>query len=168
MKISKRKKSPRLQQQFADCLKVPDKFGSALAARILAREGDERGIIKLRQLAVDNDHKIRFEAVMYLGETADVNSQDLFIKSLKDENLEVRAAAIYALGRTGDSSIVPLLQQAYEEATRYETLLETKLKSGLKEEKLRQEYGFRVFDFRETLQRALETIPRKGGPKPAE
>jgi|GEM_PF-3136676 len=164
IQIGKRKENPRLKQQLADLLKAEDKLTVALAARALALLGEGKGLPRLRDLARDREAKLRFEAMIYLGEVEDAKSKDLFLQGTKDQNLMVRAAAIHALGRIGEASLIPLLQRAGEEALRYEGMLDAKQKQGTSEGTLRQLYGYRVYDLRETLQQALEMIRTRAAP----
>jgi len=164
IQIGKRKENPRLKQQLAGLLKGEDKMTVARAARALALLGDGKGLPRLRDFTKDQEAKLRFEAVMYLGEVGDVKSKDLFLQGTKDENLIVPAAAIHALGRIADPSFIPRLQQACDEALRYGGTLDTKLKQGMSEKVLREQYGYRVYDLRETLQEALERVQTKPGP----
>ncbi|MDH7499107.1 MAG: HEAT repeat domain-containing protein [candidate division NC10 bacterium] len=164
IQIGKRKGNPRLKQQLAGLLKGEDKMTVALAARALAHLGEGKGLLKLRDFTKDAEAKLRFEAMMYLGEVGDVKSRDLFLRGTRDENLMVRAAAIHALGKIGDPSSIPRLQQACDEALRYESVLDGKLKAGTSEKALREQYGYRVYDLRETLQQALEGLQTKASP----
>jgi len=160
--IGKRGKPRALGGRLADLLKERDKTAVTLAARALALLGEEAGRTKLRELAGDGDPRIRSDALLYLGEAADADAKEILITRLEDESLAVRACAMYGLGRIGDSSAVPVLQKAFEAANEYQEELAKRLKAGTSEAALRDQYGYRVFDLRQTLQEALESIRRSG------
>jgi HEAT repeat protein len=82
---------------------------------------------------------------------------------VKDDNLAVRACAMYALGRIGDASMIATLRKAFEGSTDYMATLEKQLKESSSEEALKQKYGVGVFDLRQTLQEAIDTIQKKDG-----
>jgi HEAT repeat protein len=91
-----------------------------------------------------------------LGALPDRGGADGARRRLKDDNLAVRATAIYALGRIAGAAAAAELRAAGQDALAYETQLEAKRRSaGESEETLRQRYGLGVFDLRETLQQAL-------------
>ncbi len=159
--VGKRGKVPALTSRLADLLKERDKVTVLLAARTLTQLGDEAGFLKLRALATDKDGKVRSEAVLYLGEAADGKAEPILIKSLDDDNLAVRASAIYALGRIGDGSLIPTLNKAFGAANDYQEELAKRLKNGGDEATLRDQYGYGVYDLRQTLQEAIDSI-RKG------
>ncbi len=159
--VGKRGKVPALTSRLADLLKEQDKATVLLAARTLAQLGDEAGFLKLRALATDKDGKVRSEAVLFLGEATDAKAMPILIKSLDDDNLAVRASAIYALGRIGDGSLIPILNKAFGSANDYQEELAKRLKGGSDEAMLRDQYGYAVYDLRQTLQEAIDSI-RKG------
>jgi len=76
-------------------------------------------------------------------------------RRLKDDNLAVRATALYALGRIAGAAAATELRAAAQDALAYEAQLEARKQRGESEESLRQRYGLSVFDLRETLQQAL-------------
>jgi len=160
--LGKRGKVPSLKDRLNTLLKERDNATVLLAARSLAALGDEAGFLKLRELAADKDGKIRSEAVLYLGEAADAKAKPILIKSLDDENLAVRASAIYALGRIGDASLIPTLERAFQASSVYQDELAKRLKAGTAEATLQQQYGYGTYDLRETLQEAIDTIKRGG------
>lgn len=133
-----------------------------LAARVLAQLGNEAGFLKLRELATDKDGNVRSEAVLYLGEAADAKAKPILIKSLDDDDLAVRACAMYALGRIGDASLIPTLEQAFRASSAYQDELAKRLKAGTSEATLRRQYGYGTYDLRETLQEAMGAIQRGG------
>lgn len=163
IQIGKKKKNQNLKKRLLDLLTERDKISVALAARTLAALGEGKGLLKLREMAADEEAKVRLEAVMYLGEEADAGSKEILIKRLKDESLAVRGCAIYALGRTGDPSIIPILKKAFEDANDYQKELKKKLESGVNEKLLREKYGFELFDLRQTLQEAIDTLGKRRG-----
>lgn len=162
--IGKRGKHPTIKGRLGDLLKARDKTTVILAARALAHLSDNTGLQRLRQLAADKDVKIRSESVLYLGEAADADAKPILLKSLDDENLAVRASAIYALGRIGDASMIATLNKAFEASNAYQDELAKRLKSGATENTLRDQFGYGLYDLRQTLQEALESIQR--GRKP--
>jgi len=161
IKIGKRNGNQFLKSRLMNLLDEEDKMSGVLAARILGFLGQEKGLLKLRSMANDEDAKIRSEAVMYLGEVSDAGSKDILIKNLKDESLVVRACAMYALGQIGDVSMVPILKKGFENSETYQTELEKKIVGGANAEIIRQKYGYQVFDLRETMQRAIEGIQER-------
>jgi HEAT repeat protein len=156
--VGQRGKVPSLKSRLTNLLKERDKVTLLLAARALARLGEEAGFLKLRELAADNDGKVRSEAVLYLGETADRGAKPILITSLDDENLAVRASAIYALGRIGDASMIPILEKAIQASSAYQDELAKRIKAGVAEGTLQQQHGYGTYDLRETLQEALDAI----------
>ncbi len=158
--IGRRGKVPTLTSRLADLLKERDKVTVLLAARVLAQLGNEVGSLKLRELATDKDGNVRSEAVLYLGEAMDAKAKPILIKALGDANLAVRACAMYALGRIGDASLVPTLEQAFQASSAYQDDLAKQLRLGTAEATLRQQYGYGTYDLRETLQEAMGAIQR--------
>jgi len=117
-----------------------------LAARALGAVGDARGLAKLRELTSHGDAAVRQEAVLALGEAADTGSREVLVRRLKDDSLTVRGCAVYALGRLGDPSLIPILSKAVEESAGYE-----------------EKYGLQAFDLRETLQEAIAGAQKSRG-----
>jgi len=133
----------------------PDGLTVALAARALAALGDARGVTKLQELTTHAESGTRQEAVLALGTLPDKGGADVVRRRLKDDNLAVRATAIYALGRIAGAAAATELRAAAQDALAYEAQLEARKQRGESEESLRQRYGLTVFDLRETLQQAL-------------
>lgn len=163
--IGKRGKAPALTSRLADLLRERDKTTVILAARALALLGEKAGPLKLRELASDGDPRVRSDAVLYSGEAADADAKEVLVKRLEDENLTVRACAMYGLGRIGDASTIPILNKAFDAANEYQEELANRLKSGASEATLRDRYGYGVLDLRQTLQEAADTIGRGRGQK---
>jgi len=161
--MGKRGDAQSVRKRLGDLLRDREKLTVLLTARALAILGEEKGSLRLREMAMDGDPKIRMEAVMYLGEVANVGSKDILIKSLKDDNLAVRACAMYALGRIGDASMIATLRKAFEGSTDYMATLEKQLKNGTTREALKEKYGLWTFDLRQTLQEAIDAIQKKSG-----
>ncbi len=163
VKLAQNKPAASLQSRLANLLKERDKTTVLLAARTLALLRLEKGVVKLRGLATDEDPEVRSEAVMSLGEASDSGSRGLLIERLKDESPKVRGAAIFALGQSGDLSVIPILQEAVERSTAYQEEVQKKRKAGGSEgEKMfREKYGVGAFDLRQTLQEAIDTLQRK-------
>ncbi|HEY3097595.1 MAG TPA: HEAT repeat domain-containing protein, partial [Methylomirabilota bacterium] len=156
VRIAKRPGGDAVRPRLVALLGEPDGVTAALAARTLAAAGDARGVTKLRELAGHADARARQEAVLALGALPDRGGADGARRRLKDDNLAVRATAIYALGRIAGAAAAAELRAAGQDALAYETQLEAKRRSaGESEETLRQRYGLGVFDLRETLQQAL-------------
>lgn len=162
--IGKKGKNPAVKGRLGDLLKERDKMTVLLVARALALLGEKAGRQTLRVMAGDKDPKVRLEAVLYLGEVADADAKPILLKSLEDENLAVRASAIYALGRMGDAALIPMLNRAFEASNTYQEELAKRLKAGASEASLHDQYGYGIYDLRQTLQEALDTI-RKGRPR---
>lgn len=156
--IGRKGKSPIVRGRLTDLAKEQDKSTAVLAARGATLLGEPRGTERLRALAIDAQPEVRQEALLALGEAADAGGRDVIAGRLQDENLAVRSVAMYALGRIGDASAVPLLERALEAGLRYQAELESRLKSGTKEDELRLQYGYGVFDLRQTHQEAVNDI----------
>lgn len=163
--IRKRGDAQGIEKRLGDLLGERDKLSVLLTARALALLGQEGGFLKLRQMATDQDPKIRSEAVLYLGNVKDTGSKHILRERLIDDNLAVRACAIYALGQIGDASMIATLEKAFEDSNDYMAKLEKQVKEGSSEEALKQEYGLGVFDLRQTLKEAIDTIQGRGGKK---
>jgi len=161
--IGKRSDAQGVAKRLMNLLRDREKLTVLLTARTLAMLGAEEGLVKVREMARDEDPKMRVEAAMYLGEVTDRRSTDTLIKSLKDENLAVRACAVYALGQIGDASMIASLERAFEESRDYMAELEKQLKEGSSDETLRQKYGSGVFDLRQTVREAIEAIQERAG-----
>jgi HEAT repeat protein len=112
-------------------------------------------VTKLRELAGHPDARTRREAVLALGTLPDKGGAAVVRRRLKDDNLAVRATAIYALGRIVGATAASELRTASNDALAYEAQLEARKQRGESEESLRQRYSLGVFDLRETLQQAL-------------
>ncbi len=160
--VAKRKGAENVRRRLADLLQERDRITVALAARALTALGDARGLVKLRELASDADLRVRQESVLLLGEAADKGSREIVTRRLQDESLVVRANAIYALGRIGGSSVIPVLRRAVEESTEYERELERRKQRGESETVLREKYGLGT-DLRAALQEAIAEAERTGG-----
>lgn len=163
--IGARGQGTLVRDRLPALLRDPDPWTAVLAARVAARLGEPGGLERLRQLALDNRGVIRQEAVLALGEAADTGAQELLVGRLRDESLAVRAAAMYALGRTGDAAVIPALARGLEEGLRYQGELEARLRAGGDEGGLRRQQGYGVFDLRETHHQAREAL-RRGRPAP--
>jgi HEAT repeat protein len=140
--IAGRKGSDSTRRRLIEFLQNPDRMTVLLAARAVGLAGEARGLAKLRELATHADSTVSQEAVLALGEAADKGSREVLIRRLEDDSLAVRENAIYALGRTGDPSVIPLLRKAVED-------YEGKHGQG--------------FGLRETLQEAIEAAQRPRG-----
>ncbi|MDI6768009.1 MAG: HEAT repeat domain-containing protein [Bacteroidota bacterium] len=160
-KIGNRGKNLNLHQRLIDLLDNQDTLVVILAARTLGFLEEKIGLQMLYRAGDAADPFIRKEALMYLGEIADTGAKEIAIRKLSDNNLSVRACAIFALGEIGDSSLIPMLKDAFIDAEQYQKELEKKLSDGTPEEVLREQYGFRVFDLRETLQQAMDRLRKR-------
>ena len=159
--IAKRKSAAEpTRRRLAELLQERDRMTVALAARSLAMAGDSRGAAKLHDLTSDANPRVREEAVLALGESADKSARDLVVSRLKDESLAVRASAVYALGRIGGPAIIPTLRKAVEESTEYERELDRRRQRGESESALRDKHGLGSYDLRETLQQAIESAQK--------
>ena len=155
VKVGKRPGGDAVRPRLAGLLGEPDGLTVALAARALAALGDARGVTKLQELTTHAESGTRQEAVLALGTLPDKGGADVVRRRLKDDNLAVRATAIYALGRIAGAAAATELRAAAQDALAYEAQLEARKQRGESEESLRQRYGLTVFDLRETLQQAL-------------
>ena len=145
-KVAGRKGSEGVRRRLSDLLQERNPMTAVLAARALGAVGDARGLTKLRELTSHGDAAVRQEAVLALGEAADTGSREVLVRRLKDDSLTVRGCAVYALGRLGDPSLIPILSKAVEESAGYE-----------------EKYGLQAFDLRETLQEAIAAAQRSRG-----
>lgn len=157
VRVARRGTGDGARRRLAELLREGDAVTVVLAARALAATGDARGVTRLRELTSHKSPQVREEAVLALGEIGDGGSAEAATRRLKDESLTVRAAAVYALGRIGGPSVAPTLRQATQESLEYERGLERRRQGGEPEQVLRERYGFRVYDLRETLQQAIAT-----------
>jgi HEAT repeat protein len=155
--IGKRTRDDGVRRRLLELLREPNPLTAALGARVLAALGDPRGAAKLRELTTHAQPRVREEAVLALGEVRDAGSSAALAPRLKDDSLAVRAAAVYALGRIGGASTVPMLRKAIEESLEYEKALERRKQQGQTEQTVREQYGLGAYDLRETLQEAITT-----------
>lgn len=154
--IGEENKTPALIQSLTHLMKKNDKMTVVLAARTLSALQEEKGLLKLRELTADMDAIIRFEATLALGVLADQGSRELFVQRLKDPNLSVRASAVYALGQTGDSTTIPILQKALTEANAYQETLKKKFKDD--SAILHNEYGVNTYNLEATVEEAIRGL----------
>jgi HEAT repeat protein len=155
VKVAKRKGGEGVRRRVLELLREPDAMTATLAARSLAHVGEPRGLEKLRETASHPDPRVRAEALLALGEAADRAGREVVVRRLKDDNLAVRACAVFALGRIAGATAAPELRAAVQEALAYEQELERRRARGESEQVLRERYGLGVYDLRETLQEAL-------------
>jgi HEAT repeat protein len=155
--IGEENKTPVLVQKLTNLMNKNDKLTMALAAKVLGALQEEKGLLKLRDLTSDADSKTRFEATLALGALADQGSKEQFVQRLKDPNLSVRATAIYALGLTGDSTTIPILQKAVVEANAYQETLKKNFKDT---SILHNEYGVNVYNLEATLEEAIRGLSK--------
>jgi HEAT repeat protein len=153
--IGKRSGGDAVRPRLAALLGEADAMTVALAARALAVAGDARGVTKLREVTSHADAGARQEAVLALGALPDRGGADVVRRRLRDDNVAVRATAIYALARIAGAGAAAELRAAGQDAIAYEAQLRAKRGAGESEETLRQRYGLDVFDLRETLQQAV-------------
>lgn len=167
VRIGRRRDNPGLGMRMRDLLTREDATTAGLAGRVLARLGDGRGVRKLRELAERGDT----EAILYLGEAGDADAKELLIRKLKDENLAVRAFAMFSLGRIGDSSTIPLLREAFETSLDVAKARDEKRKQGASERDLAARYGYPQGgrDILEaTMFEAIDSIEKRAGRKPGD
>ncbi len=165
IKIGKRRDNPGLRMRMADLLESQDGTAGALAGRVLSRLGDERGLRRLRELAMRGDR----EAILYLGEAQDAGARELLVGKLKEENLAIRAVAIFSLGRIGNTSTIPLLKEAFEDSIHVVKTREEKRKQGMTEQDLAARYGYPKGGrdiLQATLYEAIDSINQRIGPLP--
>jgi HEAT repeat protein len=159
--IGKRGTEPALRTRLAGLMGEADPWTAVLAARALASLGEAEGGKRLRGFTTHADVTIRAEALLALGEVADAGALGAVMPRLEDESLAVRATAIYALGRMGNVSHAPIVDRAFEAALRYQVELEARHKSGAGEATLRQQFGYGIFDLRQTHHEALASLQRR-------
>jgi HEAT repeat protein len=153
--IAKRKAPDGVRRRLVELFKEPNAMTVVLAARSLAATGDPHGFDKLRELTAHGDPRVREEALLALGHAADKGSRDAVTRRLRDDNVAVRASAVYALARIEGSSAAPALRKATEDALDYERQLEGRRSATEPDDAWRRKYGVGEFDLRETLQEAL-------------
>lgn len=161
--VAKRRVSENVRRRLVELFQERNGMTVVLAARALAATGDVRGVEKLRELTGHGDPEVRQEAILALGDVADKGSGETVARRLKDESLAVRASAVYALGRIGGPSVVPILRKAVEESIEYEKELQRRKERGENEAVLRDKFGYGAFDLRETLQEAIALTQKSGG-----
>ena len=154
--IGRESKSSTLMQELAKLMTKSDKLAVVLSARALAMLGDQKGLLKLRELAADADAKIRFEAILALGVAADKGSTDLLIKRLGDANLVVRAGAMYALGQTGNIALTSVIQTAFTDAETYQKELKDRFRENTTT--LHNVYGVNVYNLEVTFEEAIRAL----------
>jgi HEAT repeat protein len=161
--LARRRAPDGVRRRLLGLLGEPSATTVVLAARALAATADARGVAKLRELTTHLDSPVRQEAVLALAETADPGSAEAVTRRLKDENLAVRACAVYALARIGGPAVVPTLRAAVEESLDYERELARRKQRGESADLLDAKYGPGAFDLRETLQEAMAVtqMPRQ-------
>lgn len=157
--IAKRKTGADVRRRLADLFQERNPMTVVLAARALAAVNDPRGATKLRELTTSADPRVREETLLALGEFGDAASTEAVTRRLRDDNLAVRAVAVYALGRIGGPAAAPRLRQAVEEALAYEKELDRRKERGESEQVLRERYGLGTYDLRETLNQATAADP---------
>jgi HEAT repeat protein len=159
--LAKRKGAENTRRRLADLLLDRDRMTVVLAARALALVKEPRGVEKLREQTSDGDRRVRREAVLALGEAADRGSREALMRRLKDDNVAVRACAVWALGQTGGPSVIPTLRKAVEESLEYERELERRKQADESERTIHDEYGLGEFDLRQTLEEAIASAHKK-------
>jgi HEAT repeat protein len=159
--LARRRGVEKTRRRLADLLLDRDRMTVVLAARALALVKEPRGVEKLREQTSDGDRRVRREAVLALGETADRGSREALMRRLKDDNVAVRACAVWALGQTGGPSVIPTLRKAVEESLEYERELERRKQAGASERTIHDEYGLGEFDLRQTLEEAIAAAQKK-------
>lgn len=150
-------KNSGIRERMAGLLENPGPNTAVMAARTLALAGDERGRVSLRRRAGEGD----LEALIALGETKDSGAKGLLIEKLSDDDLRVRAYAMFALGRIGDGAVVPLMEKSVKEAEK-KAATEKKAAGKVKNELLDLTYGGgSVYFLMEAFQEATRTIEKK-------
>lgn len=154
--LGRESKSTALMLELSKLMTKSDKLAVVLSARTLAILGDEKGVLKLRELTADADSKIRFEAVLALGVVADKGSIDLLVKRLNDANLSVRAAIIHALGQTGNLALSSVIQTAFTDAEAYQKELKDRFRENTST--LHNVYGVNVYNLEVTFEEAIRAL----------
>jgi HEAT repeat protein len=153
--LTRRRPTDGVPRRLHALLGEPSAMTVVLAARALAAAADARGLLKLRDLTTHGDPQVRQEAVLALAETSDTGSAEAVRRRLKDENLAVRACAVYALARIEGPAAVSTLRAAVEESLDRERELAQRKERGEDADLLDAKYGLGAFDLRETLQEAM-------------
>ncbi|MBI4269228.1 MAG: HEAT repeat domain-containing protein [Candidatus Rokubacteria bacterium] len=153
--LARRGRADGVRRRLLELFHDTNAMTVALAARALAGTGDARGLVKLRELTAHGEPRVRQEALLALGEAADRGARAEVTRRLKDENLAVRACAVYALARIGGPAAVPVLRTAIDQALDEDRALERRKQGGEDPRALDAKYGRGEFDLRETLQEAI-------------
>jgi HEAT repeat protein len=153
--IARRKAPDGVRRRLVELFKEPNAMTVVLAARALAATGDGRGSDKLRELTTHGEPRVREEALLALGHAADKGAREVVARRLQDDNVAVRASALYALARIEGPAAAATLRKATEDALDYERQLEHRRSASESEDAWRTRYGVGEFDLRETLQEAL-------------
>lgn len=159
--LARRPGGEKTRRRLADLLLDRDRMTVVLAARALALVKESRGVEKLREQTGDGDRRVRREAVLALGEAADRGSREALTQRLRDDNLAVRACAVWALGQIGGPSVIPTIRKAVEESLEYERALERRKQAGESERAIHEEYGLGEFDLRQTLEEAIAAAQKQ-------
>ena len=161
--VARRGNEVPVRQRLVELWRDKNSMTVALAARALAETGDAKGLLKLRDLATDSIPRVRQEVFLALGELMDTGARETVTQRLNDDNLAVRACAVFALGQIGGPSAIPVLRKAVEEALTYEAELDRR-KAGAEDSQLLDEkYGSGEYDLRETLQEAIAAAEKPRG-----
>lgn len=156
------KTHPPLKRRMIDMLEEKEETTAGLAARVAAHLGSGEGLASLRGRAARGET----EAILYLGELGDVGSKEMLIGKLTDGNLTVRTFAMYALGRTGDGSTIPVLKKALADSMQYSASVAEKGERGWSGPGLAKRYGYPGGgeDFlKATCHEAIESIRKRNG-----
>lgn len=156
--IGTKRNAATIKRRLGDLLQESDGMTVTLAARSLAELGDTRGVAKLRDATADGDPRVRWEALLAIGDTTDKAAREVAMRRLADDNLAVRACAIYALGRIGDPSMEPALRHALQQSIEYEGQLEQRMARGENAMMLQEKFGLGLFDLRQTVEAALAAL----------
>jgi hypothetical protein len=65
----------------------------------------------IERLARSDDFRVRVQAALELGKSAEPDALDPLIRALDDQNASVRTAAAAALGQLGDEAAIPALKE---------------------------------------------------------
>ncbi|MGA1791399.1 MAG: HEAT repeat domain-containing protein [bacterium] len=99
---------PAAVDALIEVLKDPDENLRHACAESLGKIGDARAVDTLIE-CLDQDFWIQYPAIIALGNIGDLSATEHLIKLLDDEML--REAVIEALGKIGDTSVIPVLAE---------------------------------------------------------
>ena len=93
-----------------------DPMSRCMAARFLARIGNEKALEPLIKLLYDKEFNVQLEAVESLGEIGNKRAVEPLIKVLGDDDIDIKCSAVCALGEIRDiRAVEPLIELLEDE-----------------------------------------------------